>query len=262
MDGAVVVAPDGALQAPQPLCANCSIRPRYTDPATKSQHAFCGRTCAKKAASKNPPCLLCQKAPKCFAPGSSKTMLDYCSDKCRKNASAKGPCLLPIPPSDPKFQSVSKQFNTTSAQKILAIYKIIMSMSVEQAYKAYRATIAQRNNGKPNQQRRFHGTVRRCTLGVAGNTTFCNDPQCRLCLILTGGFKHPTPFTRANAGVYFAVDSQYSLNYCANQASPRAMILAKIVEGQVGRDCLQPATNHRVLTTGAGALPAYLIVFS
>ncbi|CAD6975206.1 unnamed protein product [Tilletia controversa] len=264
MNGTAVALKPPASDGLGPLCAKCSIRPRYLDPGTNRLHAFCGRTCASKAALKNPSCLFCSKAPKCFAPGSNKVVLDYCSKQCQQAAFNKGPCLLPIPPSDPKYESVRKQFNATSTATVHCIYQIVASLAVQRAYRTYRDAVAKRNNGKANEERRFHGTVRTCTLGIAGNTAFCNSSQCRLCLILKGGFKYPSPFTNSN-GLFFAVDSKYSVTYSSRGqvlGAQKAMILARIAEGQQGRDCTLPQANHRVFQTGDAAIPAYLIMFS
>ena len=45
------------------------------------------------------------------------------------------------------------------------------------------------NNRSPgNENRRWHGTRRKCTLGDKGCTTFCSDAQCYLCCIIKTSF--------------------------------------------------------------------------
>lgn len=39
-----------------------------------------------------------------------------------------------------------------------------------------------------NEKKRFHGADRYCTLGEAGNTTFCGRHNCKLCESITTGF--------------------------------------------------------------------------
>ena len=39
-----------------------------------------------------------------------------------------------------------------------------------------------------NENRRWHGTRRKCTLGDKGCTTFCSDAQCSLCCIIKTSF--------------------------------------------------------------------------
>ncbi|KAK0537491.1 hypothetical protein OC835_001730 [Tilletia horrida] len=239
------------------ICAECKTRPCFFDPVKQTTHVFCGRRCARKATAKNPLCLNCGAAPKCFAPGSKQVILDFCSSACKKAAMAKGPCLLPMSPNDPKFNSVQNQFNASWNRTVQGIFKIIPEPKSYQAYKAYRASFAQRGQ-KPNEERRFHGTPRACNLGEGGNVTFCNQVTCTLCQLLQTGFKHPNRFTRSYDGLYFAVDSSISDSYIKSTTTPKAMILARIIEGQAGVDSKRPQDKYRVIPRQDGALPAYL----
>ena len=47
---------------------------------------------------------------------------------------------------------------------------------------------AQKGRTAGNENRRWHGTRRECTLGDKGNTSFCNSTTCSLCCILKTSF--------------------------------------------------------------------------
>lgn len=63
------------------------------------------------------------------------------------------------------------------------------------------------NRPPGNENRRWHGTRRKCTLGDIGCTTFCSDPQCSLCCIIKTSFDlahfgKKTSWGRFGAGIY------------------------------------------------------------
>ena len=63
------------------------------------------------------------------------------------------------------------------------------------------------NRPPGNENRRWHGTRRKCTLGDIGCTTFCSDPQCSLCSIIKTSFDlahfgKKTNWGRFGAGIY------------------------------------------------------------
>lgn len=63
--------------------------------------------------------------------------------------------------------------------------------------------------GKPrgNENRRWHGTRRKCNIGDKGSTSFCTDSNCALCSIIKNSFdlkyfKGATGWGRFGAGIY------------------------------------------------------------
>jgi len=63
------------------------------------------------------------------------------------------------------------------------------------------------NRPPGNENRRWHGTRRKCTLGDKGCTTFCSDAQCSLCSIVKTSydlahFGKKTSWGRFGAGIY------------------------------------------------------------
>jgi len=63
------------------------------------------------------------------------------------------------------------------------------------------------NRPPGNENRRWHGTRRKCTLGDNGCTTFCSDSQCSLCCIINTSFDlahfgKKTSWGRFGAGIY------------------------------------------------------------
>lgn len=58
-----------------------------------------------------------------------------------------------------------------------------------------------------NENRRWHGTVRECTIGDEGETELCSDPSCSLCCIMKTTFDlavsaKKTNFRRFGMGIY------------------------------------------------------------
>jgi len=63
------------------------------------------------------------------------------------------------------------------------------------------------NRPPGNENRRWHGTRRKCTLGDKGCTTFCSDAQCSLCCIVKTSFDlahfgKKTSWGRFGPGIY------------------------------------------------------------
>ena len=58
-----------------------------------------------------------------------------------------------------------------------------------------------------NENRRWHGTTRKCKIGDEGVTKFCSNPSCSLCCIMKTSFDisffaKKTSFGRFGAGIY------------------------------------------------------------
>ena len=113
------------------------------------------------------------------------------------------------------------------------------------------------NRPPGNENRRWHGTRRKCTLGDKGCTTFCSDIQCSLCCIVKTSFDlahfgKKTSWGRFGAGIYtsstsskfvshFSVRQDLSLmmvsranDYSSTDSSSplKAILLNKVVVGK------------------------------
>ena len=135
------------------------------------------------------------------------------------------------------WRVVAQQFkrswrHTTQCPKVRAVYKIIPTQQGLDKYTAYRYVVTSPspktqpshilnasdsvearghftavNRPPGNENRRWHGTRRKCTLGDKGCTTFCPDPQCSLCCIVKTSFDlahfgKKTSWGRFGAGIY------------------------------------------------------------
>ena len=114
------------------------------------------------------------------------------------------------------------------------------------AYDNYRDQIEKKHNffsqGKSagNENRRWHGTRRECTIGNPENKTavFCTSALCSTCSIFRTSFnliqfgKH-TNFGRFGSAIYTSATSSKSNDYIreAIAGSYRSFILAKVVLG-------------------------------
>ncbi|TRM64452.1 hypothetical protein BD626DRAFT_491870 [Schizophyllum amplum] len=191
-------------------------------------------------------CLYCRK-------GEKRGNSAFCSRTCRDEAAKKGPLLLEIPSDHNVFASVAKQFSDTwrhptRCPAVKRVYKIIPSNAAHDRYDNYRATVEARGNFAAqgmtagNEQRRWHGTKRNCTLGDMGQTTMCGDQTCSLCSIIKTSFDlnlfgKNTGWGRFGRGIYTSSTSSKSNDYVSNLAasvaSPlKAMLLNRVVVGK------------------------------
>ena len=123
-------------------------------------------------------------------------------------------------PSCLRFGVVAEQFknswrHATTCPQVRAVYKVVSTPQNVDKYNLYRYIIStflgpkcstiftpphfrnsveargqftRKNRPPGNENRRWHGTRRKCTLGDKGCTTFCPDTQCALCCIVKTSF--------------------------------------------------------------------------
>jgi hypothetical protein len=69
-----------------------------------------------------------------------------------------------------------------------------------------RGQFAKANRSAGNENRRWHGTTRKCTLGDKGSTKFCSNQDCALCNIIRTSFNVSLAGskngTRFGSGIY------------------------------------------------------------
>lgn len=215
-----------------PGCANQI----YTDPSGKASK-YCSRTHKEEAREC---CFGCHKTQKRSGP-------PLCST-CRVKFEGKAPMILEVPEGHSVYQSVVSQFEKSwknnSPPAVRAIYKIILSKQSMDKYEAYRASVeasghflkAGRNEG--NENRRWHGTLRKCTLGDKGCTTFCTVQGCALCSIIRTSYNISLAGTKNGksfgSGVYTSSTASKSNSYSGNgvQSPWKALLLNKVVVGK------------------------------
>lgn len=127
----------------------------------------------------------------------------------------------------------------------MAVYKVIVTQASLDQYQRYLDSVEARGNfaligkSRGNENRRWHGTKRKCYLGDPGRTTFCNDMGCSLCCIIKSSFdlkycKTATGWGRFGHGIYTSSTSSKSNDYASNVAinsTWRALLLNKVVVG-------------------------------
>jgi len=170
---------------------------------------------------------------------------DFCGDKCRNVAHSRSPALIHIPKSDKLFRNIADQFQNTwthpgTVPEVYRVYRIICGAS-EPAYLLYRAKVEQKGNFvnqgmfPGNERRRWHGTVRKCTLGDDGTGSLCYDSECHMCIIIRNSFdKDKSKDGMFGQGIYSSATSSKSGTTYTKQGSPspyNAILFNSVVLG-------------------------------
>ncbi|KAF5370465.1 hypothetical protein D9615_009750 [Tricholomella constricta] len=228
---------------------------------------YCGKT-HQKLGEKI--CLLCRARPRFEADA------NFCGKTCMNTAYAKGPILFEVLKGDDIFKSVADQFKASWRHKnkpcppVRHVYKIIMSNASMATYKAYRAKVDAQGTfpTEGNENRRWHGTRRKCNLGDNGLTTLCTSPDCSMCCIIKTSFslakfKSNTSWGRFGQGIYASSTSSKSDDYTKTESSSKltGIFLSKVVVGK-GYKTLKdepnrtapPPSYHSVLAETGKAL--------
>ncbi|KAG8972365.1 hypothetical protein FRC05_010076 [Tulasnella sp. 425] len=187
-------APAPAPQAPPPPPGKPCKIPGCNGTEYQPGSTYCSHKCRKAAVKQGLEiaCLMCKELPK--APHRH-----FCGKSCAEKADKNAPILLDVPKNDPKFADIVKQFNATwqggNQPTVHRIIKVVNSKAVEDRYQAYRQKVEQAGNwvgqGKTagNENRRWHGTIRECTVGDDPNKLdMCTSTSCRLCCVIRTSF--------------------------------------------------------------------------
>ncbi|KAJ7300731.1 hypothetical protein DFH08DRAFT_795489 [Mycena albidolilacea] len=191
-------------------------------------------------------CLMCKQAPK-------QPQSHFCGASCADDAEKKGPTILEIPAGHVTFKNVADQFKASwrhtgkPCPPVRRVYKIVATQAMQASYKAYQTTVENaghfvasgRSSG--NENRRWHGTRRECTIGDKGHTQFCASTTCPLCCIIKSSFDislwgTKTGWGRFGKGIYTSSTSSKSNDYSHNDCSSsfKAILLNKVI---VGKGC-------------------------
>ncbi|EAU87624.2 hypothetical protein CC1G_09721 [Coprinopsis cinerea okayama7 len=248
------------------MCNYCHRKPRQ---GTEPQ---CGTTCAESA---NKACLYCRSRPR-------NGRYHLCSMACKKLSTKQTPLLLEAPKGHATYEMVEKNFlsswkagASSVRPTVKRVYKIIENADFLKPYDAYKKRVK-------NEQFRYHGTTRTCSLGKVGSnqTKVCNDSRCSMCNILKTSFKLLAFFilNRFGAGVYTSSASNKAFSFSNTSG---AVLVTKVVLGKVrtvsawnevmscptGYDSVifdrQNGTlNETVVYTDDAIRPVFLITFS
>ncbi|KIO22905.1 hypothetical protein M407DRAFT_114694 [Tulasnella calospora MUT 4182] len=250
-----VPPPPYAAASGPPTGPPCSI-PGCTRRGPTTTEKYCSLTCSKAAVTQGlaTACLLCKELPKVGH-------FHWCGPACRQKAEAGAPMLLELPSSDPKFADIVNQFTVTWSPlkapipTIHKIYKCINTKTAEDSFQQYRQKVETARqfqvagSGKTagNENRRWHGTIRKCTIGDSSTQLSpCFSPACFVCCIIKTGFNIKYAAQGwYGTGLYCSSHSSTSNGYTKGPApgSPyRAMFLNRVI---VGKEHVWGKTNGK-----------------
>jgi len=187
-------------------------------------------------------CLFCREMPTVEV-GSKQS--DFCSKHCSMAALSRVPMILEVPIGNTRYKEVVDQFtkqwkHPTQKPTVVKLWRIYGDRSVLDQFSRYQLEV-ERRTGKQggNTRRRFHGTIRECTLGdTSRDGHLCVQTSCNMCRIIESTFQRAragerTNFGRFGAGIYTSATSSKANDYFGGSASPnRAMLLNDVVMGE------------------------------
>ncbi|KAI5885946.1 ADP-ribosylation [Schizophyllum commune H4-8] len=162
--------------------------------------------------------------------------------------------VVNVPLDHVSFSSVVRQFEQSwrhpdkRCPVVKRVLFVVSSMGSVRRYEEYQKRIEERRNftavGRPpgNENRRWHGTRRECSLGEDWSTSTwpCKSPTCSVCRIVCDSFdiecyKGRTGWGRFGRGIYTSSTSSKADDYSCNLergSTTKVMILAKVVVGR------------------------------
>ncbi|KAJ7846147.1 hypothetical protein B0H13DRAFT_2255474 [Mycena leptocephala] len=208
-------------------------------------------------------CLMCKQAPK-------QPQSHFCGSVCADDAEKNGPMILEVPVGHVTFKSVTDQFKASwrhtgkVCPPVRRVYKIVSTQAALAGYKAYQTTVENTGHfvasgrSAGNENRRWHGTRRECTLGDKGQAQFCSSTTCSLCCIIKSSFDISLWGKRRGGagatfgkGIYTSSTSSKSNDYSNNDCSSsfKAILLNKVI---VGKGCKLTQDNVSLTAPPAG----------
>lgn len=119
----------------------------------------------------------------------------------------------PVPEVRAVYKIVITRANMARYERYLSVaYIAVNSLTLTDA-RGYsnrvesKGNFAAQSKTRGNENRRWHGTTRKCNIGDKGMTNFCSSPSCSLCCIMRTSFDlscfaKKTNFGRFGAGIY------------------------------------------------------------
>lgn len=171
-------------------------------------------------------------------------------EACHDYALNEAPVIIEVPKDHKNYKGIKTQFKQTWKHKttcpdIKVIYKIIVPETSMDQYLQYldgveaRGNFAAKGKSPGNENRRWHGTKRKCRLGDPGHMGFCTETDCALCCIIKTSFdlkffKSSTGWGRFGQGIYTSATSSKSNDYSRNvgiNSELKALLLNRVVVG-------------------------------
>ncbi|KAL1740193.1 hypothetical protein HDZ31DRAFT_5374, partial [Schizophyllum fasciatum] len=171
-------------------------------------------------------CLICGKD------HDSKPALT-CGPSCDTIIRLNPPKIVDIPSDHVSFVSVANQFKRSWRHPskrcpiVRRVFSIIPPRKVVSRYEDYQRQVEIRGNfaahgrSAGNENRRWHGTKRDCSLGERGQMQPCVSPTCSTCCIIRNSFdlrffKGRTGWGRFGRGIYTSATSSKADDYSCN----------------------------------------------
>ncbi|CAI2174729.1 1670_t:CDS:2 [Funneliformis geosporum] len=240
---------------------------------------------------------LCLKCKEVYAPFKK----DFCA-KCEEWVNWNGPCVFKLSKTSEKYEDVSNQFENSwkHVSKVLprihTIYKLFLDEQIKSQYNEHRENIEKlrKLEGRPfpkgdgkrlmtkgNEQRRFHGTIMECLLGIETDT-LCSNLKCAVCGIITEGYKLEYAKSsrfgcqKFGEGIYFSGTSSKSDDFNGKSLKIfegikyKVMFLNKVIVGrtfeliQADKSLTGPPKNYDSVVGEPGSLLNYdeLVVYN
>ncbi|KAJ7471409.1 hypothetical protein B0H11DRAFT_2159030 [Mycena galericulata] len=258
------------------MCEQCGQKPKFVEPGG-SRHAYCSRSCAKKAQGPNPSACALRG---CRATG-KPAFSNFCSedhgrqavrlgqvegcDSCHEHPRTSGdlciacdrkfpgPRLRELPLGGVTFKDVRTQFlsewdcPSTARPKIEKVYQVIVPRDIRARHEAYRA-----RQHAAEEIRVFHSSQCICDMGTK-TAVLCNFKSCGICCIVKSSFhefaseKHSTM-----AGIYSYRNPSLADVYATSATStPYRVMIACDVAVESDFEAVPDAI-----------LPAYIIMYT
>jgi len=188
-------------------------------------------------------CLWCLKWPKVTLNGK---LSDFCSKPCSEATFTSAPIILITTNNMASFREVSKQFrdqwkHPTPIPTVVKIWRIYCDKDHTDEFSRYKLAIERKTNYTGgNSKRRWHGTIRACTIGDSEHQKeLCYNANCSLCGIIRTSFHiakagQRTNFGRFGEGIYTSATSSKANDYVDERGGSalKAMLLSDVVMGK------------------------------
>ncbi|GBE87737.1 hypothetical protein SCP_1104140 [Sparassis crispa] len=172
--------------------------------------------------------------------------IDFCSKTCKEDVISHAPIILQLRETHKAYKDVDTQFknawkHSITVPTVVQVWRIYGSKAINDRFLKYRQDVERRTGlTEGNNRRRWHGTIRACTLGDNDNLRdLCTSQSCSLCQIIRSSFQlaragQRTNFGRFGAGIYTSATSSKANDYAVNSGgSPyKAMFLNEVVMGK------------------------------
>ncbi|CAA7261935.1 unnamed protein product [Cyclocybe aegerita] len=223
------------------VCDFCKQRPKLV--VNGKKYPQCGRTCRDKAqaalaTAANSAAGSCTTCPICWRlPGHSTSAEGYCSKACDAIAEAKAPVLIELPRGHVAFKKAAEIFSAAWKQRaapcptVKKIFRVKVKASALGEYDVHKSQVNPHGlfKTKGNEQIRFIGTNRECTIGDGATTEACGSPKCLYCSVIKRNVsKEHFPSGIMTAQLERAIETASNVK----KRSPKVVLMTNVLVGK------------------------------